>query len=90
MSNSSRQRRQQRPAIDRAYGAIRAAPGFPAWNGKHATVEWALKLIAQGALEQQTEDAFAEWEISTARHLRRLFEQEFGHTPKQLHDNALV
>ena len=65
-----------------------AAPGSPAWNGKHATVERALKLIAQGALEQQTEDAFAERLGMTARHLRRLFEQEFGQTPKQLHDNA--
>jgi AraC family transcriptional regulator of adaptative response / DNA-3-methyladenine glycosylase II len=65
-----------------------AAPGSPAWNGKHATVERALKLIAEGALEHQTDDAFAARLGITARYLRRLFEKEFGHTPKQLHDNA--
>lgn len=63
------------------------APGTPAWIGKQATVERALKLIAQGALEQHTEEAFADRLGMTARHLRRLFEQEFGQTPKQLHDN---
>lgn len=65
-----------------------SAPGSPAWNGKHATIERALKLIAQGALEQQTEDAFADRLGITARHLRRLFERELGQTPKQLHDNS--
>jgi AraC family transcriptional regulator of adaptative response / DNA-3-methyladenine glycosylase II len=65
-----------------------AAPGSPAWNGTHATIERALKLMAQGALEQQTEEAFAERLGMTARHLRRLFEHEFGQTPKQLHDNT--
>lgn len=65
-----------------------SAPGSPAWNGKHATVERALKLIAQGALEHQTEDAFADRLGITARHLRRLFEKEFGQTPKQLHDHT--
>jgi AraC family transcriptional regulator of adaptative response / DNA-3-methyladenine glycosylase II len=65
-----------------------AAPGSPAWNGKHATVERALKLLAQGALEQQTEEAFADRLGMTGRHLRRLFEEEFGQTPKQLHDTT--
>jgi len=63
-----------------------SAPGSPAWNGKHATIERALKLIAQGALEHQTEEPFADQLGVTARHLRRLFEKEFGQTPKQLHD----
>ena len=52
-----------------------AAPGTPAWIGKQATVERALKLIAQGAVEQHTEEAFAVRLGMTARHLRRLFEQ---------------
>lgn len=64
-----------------------SAPGSPAWNGKHATIERALKLIAQGALEHQSEDAFADRLGMTARHVRRLFERELGQTPKQLHDN---
>jgi AraC family transcriptional regulator of adaptative response / DNA-3-methyladenine glycosylase II len=65
-----------------------SAPGTPAWNGRHATVERALKLIAQGALEHQSEDEFADRLGMTARHVRRLFERELGQTPKQLHDNG--
>ena len=63
-----------------------SAPGSPAWNGTRATVERALKLIAQGALEQHTQEAFADRLGVTARHLRRLFEEAFGYSPKQLHD----
>jgi len=37
-----------------------AARGSPAWNGTHTTVERALKLMAQGALKQQSEDALAD------------------------------
>ncbi|BFU93377.1 MAG: DNA methylation and regulatory protein Ada [Nitrospira sp.] len=65
-----------------------SAPGSPAWNGKQATIERALKLIAQGALEGQTEEMFADRLGVTARHLRRLFEKELGQTPKQLHDGT--
>jgi AraC family transcriptional regulator of adaptative response / DNA-3-methyladenine glycosylase II len=63
-----------------------SAPGSPAWNGTRATVERALKLLAQGALHQHTEEAFAARLGVTARHLRRLFEEAFGYSPKQLHD----
>lgn len=63
-----------------------SAPGSPAWNGTGATVERALNLIAQGALEHDTEEAFAAHLGVTARHLRRLFEETFGYSPKQLHD----
>jgi AraC family transcriptional regulator of adaptative response / DNA-3-methyladenine glycosylase II len=63
-----------------------SAPGSPAWNGTHATVERALKFIAQGALEHETEEAFADRLGVTARHLRRLFEREIGRTPKQIFD----
>lgn len=65
-----------------------AAPGSPAWNVRQTTVERALRLISQGALEHQTEAALADRLGVTARHLRRLFEQELGRTPKQLHDNT--
>jgi AraC family transcriptional regulator of adaptative response / DNA-3-methyladenine glycosylase II len=44
--------------------------------------------MAEGALERQREEAFADRLGMTARHLRRLFEQAFGQTPKRLHDNA--
>ena len=63
-----------------------SAPRSPAWNGTRATVERALKLIAQGALEHDTEEVFADRLGVTARHLRRLFEEVFGYSPKQLHD----
>ncbi|HMU54511.1 MAG TPA: Ada metal-binding domain-containing protein [Nitrospira sp.] len=63
-----------------------SAPGSPAWNGKQTTVERALKLMAQGALEHQSEEALADRLGVSARHLRRLFEKELGQTPKKLHD----
>ena len=65
-----------------------SAPGSPAWIGTGATVERALRLIAQGALEENTEEAFADRLGISARHLRRLFDEAFGCTPKQLHDTA--
>jgi AraC family transcriptional regulator of adaptative response / DNA-3-methyladenine glycosylase II len=65
-----------------------SAPGSPAWNGTSATVERALRLMAQGTLQDTTEQAFADRLGITARHLRRLFEGAFGCTPKQLHDAA--
>lgn len=65
-----------------------SAPGSPAWIGTSATVERAVRLIAQGRLEDNTEQAFADQLGITARHLRRLFDGAFGCTPKQLHDAA--
>ncbi len=65
-----------------------SAPGSPAWIGTSATVERALRLIAQGSLENSTEEALADRLGITARHLRRLFDGAFGCTPKQLHDAA--
>jgi len=65
-----------------------SAPGSPAWNGKQATVERALKLLAQGVLEQHSEEVLADRLGVSARHLRRLFEKELGQTPKQLHDGS--
>jgi len=63
-----------------------SAPGSPAWNGKQTTVERALRLLAQGALEHQSEEVLADRLGVSGRHLRRLFEKELGQTPKQLHD----
>src|SRR5262245_37958388 len=65
-----------------------SAPGSPVWSGKRATVQRALKLLAQGALRDHTEDVLADRLGITSRHLRRLFEHEFGQTPKQLHDHT--
>ncbi len=61
-----------------------SAPESPAWIGTSALVRRAVKVIhAQGILELN-EDQFADRFGVTARHLRRLFVEELGKTPKQL------
>lgn len=63
-----------------------AVPHSPAWNGKSATVQRALKKIKTGKMQDLNEDAFAESFGVSARHLRRLFQEELGKTPKQIFD----
>jgi AraC family transcriptional regulator of adaptative response / DNA-3-methyladenine glycosylase II len=63
------------------------APLSPAWWGKKAVVQRALKLIARNEFHQTNEDSFARRLGMSARHLRRLFEEEIGQTPKQIADN---
>jgi AraC family transcriptional regulator of adaptative response / DNA-3-methyladenine glycosylase II len=63
------------------------APLSPAWIGKSAVVQRALKLIANNQLLESNEDRFAERLGVSARHLRRLFEEELGKTPKQISDS---
>jgi AraC family transcriptional regulator of adaptative response / DNA-3-methyladenine glycosylase II len=63
------------------------APLSPAWWGKKAVVQRALKLIARNEFHQSNEEQFAERLGLTARHLRRLFKAEIGQTPKQIADN---
>ena len=64
------------------------APLSPAWYGKSAVVQRALKMIGANDLMARGEDQFAEQFGMTARHLRRLFEEEIGQTPKQISDNS--
>lgn len=59
------------------------APFSPAWKGKSAVVQRALKIIAREGLGKN-EDDFAEKFGVSARHLRRLFIEEVGQTPKQI------
>jgi AraC family transcriptional regulator of adaptative response / DNA-3-methyladenine glycosylase II len=63
------------------------APLSPAWFGKKAVVQRALKLIARNEFHRNNEDEFAARLGVSARHLRRLFEEEIGQTPKQISDN---
>jgi len=63
------------------------APMSPAWFGTKAVVQRALKLIAKNELHRTNENAFAARLGVSARHLRRLFEEEIGQTPKQISDN---
>ena len=58
-----------------------SAPGTPAWNGTSSTVTRALRLIAQGMLDQAGVDRLAEALGVSARHLRRLFDQHLGAAP---------
>jgi AraC family transcriptional regulator, regulatory protein of adaptative response / DNA-3-methyladenine glycosylase II len=64
-----------------------SAPLSAAWFGKKAVVQRALKLIARNEFHQSREAEFAARLGMSARHLRRLFEQEIGQTPKQISDN---
>ena len=59
------------------------APFCPAWNGTKTTVERALRLIEQGALDAgSVEDLAARLGVG-ARHLSRLFNKHIGASPLQ-------
>lgn len=56
----------------------------PAWVGKSAVVQRAIKVLNSMETISFDENEFADQFGVTARHLRRLFVQEIGKTPKQL------
>jgi AraC family transcriptional regulator of adaptative response / DNA-3-methyladenine glycosylase II len=62
------------------------APLSPAWWGKKAVVQRALKLIGRNEFHQTHDTEFAGRLGVSARHLRRLFKEEIGRTPKQIAD----
>jgi len=57
------------------------SPGTPAWLGSSVTVSRALRLIAEGALEDDGVDTLAERLGIGSRHMRRLFLEHLGATP---------
>lgn len=61
-----------------------SAPRSPAWIGKSAVVQRAVKVLAAQEAIDLNEDKFAARFGVSARHLRRLFNEEIGKTPKQL------
>ena len=61
-----------------------AAPRSPAWEGRSALVRRALRAISDQEHRGLDEDAFAARFGVGARHLRRLFADEIGKTPKRL------
>ncbi|WP_413294871.1 DNA-3-methyladenine glycosylase 2 family protein [Bdellovibrio sp. HCB185ZH] len=61
-----------------------SAPQSSAWIGKSATVQRALKVLNSSQTIDFNEDSFADKFGVSARHLRRLFIEEIGKTPKQL------
>ncbi|AMO54775.1 DNA-3-methyladenine glycosylase 2 family protein [Endozoicomonas montiporae] len=64
------------------------APSSAAWLGKSAVVQRALRVISNGEFIYSSEEEFANKFGLTARHLRRLFKEEVGRTPKQCADRA--
>lgn len=62
-----------------------SAPSSPLWIGTSAVVKRALRMISSGHFTK--EETFAEKFGISARHLRRLFTEEIGLTPKQVHDH---
>lgn len=61
-----------------------SAPRSPAWIGTSAVVQRALKMIHHQNAVELDENRFADLFGISARHLRRLFIEEIGKTPKQL------
>lgn len=61
-----------------------SAPNSPAWIGTSAVVRRAVKLLQSPGDEPADEDKFAARFGVSARHLRRLFIEELGKTPRQL------
>jgi AraC family transcriptional regulator, regulatory protein of adaptative response / methylated-DNA-[protein]-cysteine methyltransferase len=66
------------------------APFSAAWKGSRATVERALRLINQGALDQGGVEALVEHLGIGARHLSRLFQKHLGARPTQVAKTARV
>lgn len=60
------------------------APFCPAWNGTRSTVARAVKLINEGALDEDSVVSLALRLGISSRHLARLFERHVGATPQQL------
>jgi len=67
-----------------------AAPFSPAWKGSLATVERAMRLVDEGALDESGVDALAERLGIGARQLSRLFRKHVGASPAQVAQTARV
>jgi AraC family transcriptional regulator, regulatory protein of adaptative response / methylated-DNA-[protein]-cysteine methyltransferase len=60
------------------------APFSPAWKGSLATVERAVRLIGDGALDHAPVEALAASLGVGGRHLTRLFDKHLGASPSQV------
>jgi AraC family transcriptional regulator of adaptative response / DNA-3-methyladenine glycosylase II len=62
-----------------------SSPGTPAWSGTSVTVTRGLRLISEGALDQEgSVEALSDRLGVTPRHLSRLFLQHLGASPKAI------
>src|SRR6266850_473086 len=66
------------------------APFSPAWKGSLATVERAVRLISEGALDGAPVKVLAASLGVGARHLSRLFDKHLGASPGQIARTARV
>ena len=66
------------------------APFSPAWKGSLASVERAVRLIEQGALDDSGVEALAARLGIGARHLARLFQKHLGASPLQVAQTVRV
>ena len=66
------------------------APFSPAWKGSLATVERAVRLISEGALDHAPVEVLAASLGVGARHLSRLFDKHLGASPGQIARTARV
>ena len=66
------------------------APHSPAWNGVKTSVDRALRLIEEGALDQSSVAHLADRLGIGPRHLSRLFRDQLGSTPVQAARTARV
>ena len=60
------------------------APFCPAWKGTKATVDRALRMIAEGALDRAGVEDLADRLGVGSRHLSRLFDQHIDASPMQV------
>jgi AraC family transcriptional regulator, regulatory protein of adaptative response / DNA-3-methyladenine glycosylase II len=60
-----------------------SAPGSAPWQGTRTTLQRALRLIDEGALQQQGQADLAQRLGISERYLRKLFKQNLGMAPKQ-------
>lgn len=67
-----------------------AAPFSPAWKGSLTTVERAMRLIDEGALDEAGVEALAGRLGIGARHLNRLFRTHVGASPGQVARTARI
>lgn len=59
-----------------------SAPNSPAWKGVNATLDRAIRLINEGALQQNSLPELAERLGISDRYLRKLFDKHIGMSPK--------
>lgn len=62
------------------------SPEYPVWQGKSPIVQKALQMISQNAIFEEDIETFSNQFNISSRHLRRLFEEEVGLSPKQVSD----